>query len=758
MNKLNDLFYAKSSGETLTQHINNVLNQFEKLLDYINLDSIEVEIIRYLIYYHDLGKANPIFQNKIIKIGKLPAKTHSNPPAGGEVWHEYLSPAFVFSEKEKIKNLLNQLNISANNIDLFDFFLFCIISHHHRNNFSYFSGLDAIISKYIGWINKHFSGLQLHHSYRIRDLMNKFEENITLHDWKILFPYRVRWLGALMKCDYAASAQSSINYRNKPETKNSQIDNNNFQFDVETSFEGNYQKFFDSFLTKKQIKLRPFQIKCKKLYDNNVILQASTGMGKTEAAMNWINGQKSFYLLGIRTAVNAMYERFKRIFGVNVTILHGESSFALLSDVNDEDDFDLKLEKTRKLSFPLTVATADQLISSVFKYPGFEFVYLTCTYSKIIIDEIQSFSPASIAAIVVFLKNISNLGGKYMLSTATLPQFLLDELKDTNYVQLEPVLLNLNRHKITIINEPISDSNKLLDIISQNKYKKILILCNTVKRAQSLYEDLINHIDIKLLHSQFIRNDRYQKEQEITSAKPPCVWLSTQIVEASLDIDFDILITEIAPIESLLQRMGRCYRLRQINTDQPNVYIFASNPQDNVKYVYDEFILKKTWEHIQNYDQMILSEVDKMNLINLIFDGEIRKTQYWQKYQETKNLLEMGYRTSSKDKAYENFRDITNNLTVIPEPVYISKKTEINNIIEKIENKNTDKIEKLKLKDQLMSNTITMQYSYRKLYDLLNIQNSKYCSIKNIKIIKNCQYDSSVGLKKQQLNSIDFII
>lgn len=94
--------------------------------------------------------------------------------------------------------------------------------------------------------------------------------------------------------------------------------------------------------------------------------------------------------------------------------------------------------------------------------------------------------------------------------------------------------------------------------------QKVLVICNTVSRAQEVYEKLRERNDsVWLLHSRFIRRDRNlleQKIMEFSESDEAGIWVTTQIVEASLDIDFDILHTEMCTADSLLQRMGRCNR------------------------------------------------------------------------------------------------------------------------------------------------------------------------------------------------------
>ncbi len=575
-------FYAKSLpkpyGETIEEHTSKVKKNFESLKNFIDIDEKEESIIEKIIEFHDLGKINPLFQNKIRK--RLNIKELFD-YKNVKIYHEWLSPSFI-NEKEEliIKEKLKEMNLDADRF--FNLFIFIILSHHYRENQM---ADDDLINEMICWIKNNFR-YEVDYFYNVNHLLNLYNNTENREMWNLFFSYRVTWLGALLKSDYCASAGI------EPEQK----------------YNGSYSLDFDRFIYEKKIKLKDFQIKAKENKDKNIILVASTGIGKTEAAMNWINGQKAFYLLGIRIAVNEMYKRFRYIFGENVALLHGESSyfFAQQDEDNqqDEDDLKIKIEKCRKLCYPLTVATADQLVTAVFKYAGFELTYFTCKYSKIIIDEIQSYSPSSIAAIVVFLKEIHRLGGKFMLMTATLPTFLLDELKDISDLYIfEPQLLEIKRHKICMVDQSI-ESQAAFQIVEKFKNKKILIICNTVKKAQKLFD---NFKDFKpnLIHSRFIMMDRQKKEKLIMEATAPCVWIATEIVEASLDIDFDILITENASIESLLQRTGRCYRGRIYDLKEPNIYIFKSEPYN----IYDKYLFDRTWEVIQSYDNRLISEM-----------------------------------------------------------------------------------------------------------------------------------------------------
>jgi CRISPR-associated endonuclease/helicase Cas3 len=721
----NEIFYAKSNGETIEEHNQKLIDAFESLKNkgfLINwLDENHEKIIREIIYFHDQGKKNPEFQNRMRRVLNLPI-------IGGifeRIPHEWLSPAFISEEKEKkIKSILSCLNLDRD--QFYNFFVFVILSHHHRGYLPDNNKIQSIID----WLNSNYN-LGLDYYYDVQNLLNIYNASEDRERWKRYFVYRIRWLGLLQKCDYAASAG----------------------IDPEQRYNGDFRNDFGNWLKKKNWQLKEFQQKAGECSNKSILIIASTGMGKTEAAMNWINGDKAFYTLGIRIAVNQMYKRFYEIFKDNVILLHGESSLNYAEFAEDENDYEIKIAKARQLSYPLTVATADQLITSVFKFPGFEMVYLTASYSKIIIDEIQSFSPASIAAIVVFLKEITLLGGKFMLMTATLPPFVQKEFEGMSDVVFLGSLLDLKRHRLKLISQEIN-SGETLKIINENKNKKILIICNTVKKAQKLYDFLKeNNFEANLLHSRFIGIHRKWKERQIMLAKAPCIWITTQVVEASLDIDFDLLLTEHASIEALLQRFGRCYRKREYTLNEPNIYIFQAEPSR----IYDPYLFQKSWEVLEEYDNKLLCEEDKQKMIEKIF-LDIEHTNYFNEYKRKKDLLELGYRSENRNQAEEDFREIINNYSVIPIPMYNLYRDKILKILSFIEDLNKPKLERIKMQGKLNNYLIPVQIFGNNRRLLRCIEQSKYCKKHNIMLMEGVSYSFEKGLEFVNLQEEDNII
>lgn len=699
--------YAKSNPpKTIFEHNEELVKNYNILKKYLSSQFIEKydKYLQEMLNLHDFGKINTRFQNKL---GICKKKIPNELTDIQEIPHEWLSLAFISNDLKK-----EILNLGSDKLNLYNVFRYSIAFHHTRNEIfdknNFKSTVEYDLEK-----NKHLLGIK----YTLNKLLNlsNLENNIN-NNFENYFKYLVLFKGILHKCDFSASAG----------------------IPCETEYKGNYKKDFTVGLGKRGIKkLKPFQQNAVNLSDKNIILIASTGIGKTEYSMNWINGNKAFYLLGIRIAVNAMHKRFTDFFSKeNVALLHGDISYFLTNETDSKNDYDHKMSKAKQLCYPLTVATADQIVTSVFKYNGFELPYLVASYSKIVVDEIQSFAPESIACIVVFLQEVSRLGAKFLIMTATLPPFIKNEFKDIAHFE-EPQLSEKKRHKIEVLDRQIEDYG-----FENIKSNNVLIICNTVSKAQKIYEKLKDK-NPKLLHSKFINKHRNVKEKTIMKCNSG-IWITTQIVEASLDIDFDLLLTECCTIDGLLQRFGRCYRKREYYGENPNIIIFNF---DNIsKKIYDTNLLLKSFSILKNYyNRKLLTEENKQEMINKVFQ-DIEKTCYYESYKKYKELLKSGFR-SSKSEAQTLFRKITNTHIVIPEPIYNKNKEEIEKIIFQIEKSNS--LERIKLKEKLNKYCVNLQIFENKAKDLVKPLpvDSKYIKRSEIKMLKGVEYTYEKGVE-----------
>lgn len=196
-----------------------------------------------------------------------------------------------------------------------------------------------------------------------------------------------------------------------------------------------------------------------------------------------------------------------------------------------------------------------------------------------------------------------------------------------------------NEKEIKLKKEKFNDLNSLLDDL-KGKDGVFGIIVNTVRKAQEIAKLCVNNFgdeNVILIHSSFVSTDRLKIEKKITSligkgAKRPkkLIVVGTQVLEQSLDIDFDLLITEIAPIDLLIQRIGRLHRhkiKRPKNFTNPYVYILSKsfNLEDKelfekgTEYVYDKYLLTKTL--ILLPDKIIIPK-DIPKLVKKVYDDE----------------------------------------------------------------------------------------------------------------------------------------
>lgn len=643
-----DLVYAKSNPkQTIKEHTEALINnlcilqkaygkEIENLLpdEYRNL---LWEIMEIVIKYHDLGKVNSLFQNKIRERLKLPLlKPHSDQ----EIPHNFLSPAF-FTEDGLKKYDKDTIKVIVQSI----------VFHHEKGEFSHFKDIEKEIERDLeGRKNL------------VRDIVEIPETlwmgyeryytiRITPKEEKI-YPFYLIVKGLLHRIDHSASAFVDV------EIKDDRLGN--------------------KVLTYLNLKggLRPIQEYTKQNLDKNLIMIASTGIGKTESGLLWAGGDKTFFTLPLRVSVNAIYDRINKKIGYESTGLLHSSSLDHLDYEGYETSYEI-YKNSRQLSYQLNVSTIDQLFNFPFRYGGYEKILSTLLYSKVIIDEIQSYEPKIAAVVLKGLEEVYKWGGKFLIMTATFPQFYLDILKEWNInFEFQEFLTDKKRHKIRVLKNEILEGIGEIEKLSSKQ--KVLVIVNTVKQAKEIYKKLNN---AKMLHSMFIGEDRKRLESEIDEFskddKNSGIWITTQIAEASLDIDFDLLFTELSSLDSLCQRMGRCYRQRCYEANEPNVYIFTKECS-GIGSIYDKEIFEFSEQEITAFDGMLLKEKDKVEMVKRIYSKDrIINTRYYVEFRKALQIIEniFDYELSKKE-ACEILRDIYS-IKVIPLEIFEKYEDEI---------------------------------------------------------------------------------
>lgn len=550
------MLYAKSDPpESINEHTEKLLrnlkilrNVYENIVDKNpNVDERLWNLLEIACVYHDIGKVYTPFQNIILeKLGKEKLYTTFDYES---IKHEQLSPMFIPTDDLNYteKKLIYQ----------------AIYYHHCRVHKKVNSNLVEKIIKED--ILPRYDNIRSEIKYKLKDDLdcnylgyvlgrNKIDEESEVYIKYCLLK------GLLHRLDHSSSADVLV--ENKTEQSLGECTENSLKFKGYNG-KNELQKF------------------CKDNISNNILVIGSTGIGKTEAATIWSDIGKTFFTLPIRTSINAIYDRIKFDIGYkDVGLLHS-SAVDYLEE--KEDKFDYRLyEQTKNLGNRVIVCTIDQIFPFIFRYNGYEKIYATLAFSKVIIDEIQAYSPEITAIILKGIKMINDIGGKFMIMTATLPRIYKDELEKMGIkFKFGEFLKPIMRHKLSINDNSLD--NDIENIINKASSSKVLVILNRIDKANELYLKIKekNIENVNVLHSRFIKNDRSNKENSIINfskeREKTGIWITTQIVEASLDIDFDYLFTEMSTLDSLFQRCGRCYRSRKYEKNEPNIYVYNKN-------------------------------------------------------------------------------------------------------------------------------------------------------------------------------------
>lgn len=643
---------------------------------------------------HDLGKVNLVFQAMICP--KLAEKFYIDVRKTQQIPHGFLSAVTIsLDEFDDLSELFSDKDFGP--------FITAVYYHHDREDHYNSPAIRKYAEKYYmkqieEYLNRKIRKLNCSN---LDDLL--FRNNVYTgkyipdsNAWKEYLLIK----GLLNKFDYTVSAgyenaESAIDLHEKKLVKN-----------------------IEKFLNGKE--LRPAQKFMKMNRDKNLIVIAPTGSGKTEASLLWMNGEKSFYTLPLKVSSNAIYLRIKENYEYkDVALLHSDAMAVYLREYNGNEDIGEKYERSKMLSQPLTVCTVDQLFRFVYRALGTEIFAATLKYSKLVLDEIQAYEPRVIATIIYGLKMIQEMGGKFAIITATFPPVLKYFMEQYGLVEGKQYIFKdftgkeyqvekYPRHKVEIRHSEMN----LDEIRLRGKNRKVLVICNTVSKAQKLYKKLEGE-NVWLLHSKYIRRDRAFLERKImgfSESGESGIWITTQIVEASLDIDFDILYTEMCTADSLLQRMGRCNRKGRYCPNEANIVVFDNRngvSEGKRRSVYEDKLYDRSLELLSKYEHILFSEDKKTAYMNEVYsvDG-VKETIYFENIQKDLKLFSEIHPTEySADEA--EVRDIRS-VTIVPENVYVENQNLFEYGVEFLKKPNMSREARSLIKSKLENLTLSL--------------------------------------------------
>ncbi|UIR57328.1 CRISPR-associated helicase Cas3' [Sphingobacterium sp. SRCM116780] len=387
----------------------------------------------------------------------------------------------------------------------------------------------------------------------------------------------------------------------------------------------------------RQHPLYPLSYKNAHSNKKHTIVIACTGAGKTDYLFRRCRG-RVFYTLPFQASINAMYKRVGRDLeeenpNIDIRVLHSTSIIVK----RKEEEEEVALQSL--IGSAIKILTPHQLATIALGMKGYEAMILDLKGCDIILDEIHTYSGVSQALVLKLIEVLKAINCHIHIGTATMPTILYNKVKellgeDVLEVKLENEELDkFNRHIV----HKLESFEIAKNIISEgvNNAQKILVVMNTIKDSQEVFKyinDNYPHIPSMLLHSKFKRGDRNIKERqllglddngapinEFNTSKEACIVVSTQIVEVSLDISFDIMITATAPLDAMIQRFGRVNRKRNIETigKLKNVYVIAPSETSKEAKPYDLTILQKSFDVLD--DGKVLEERKLQPKIDQVF-------------------------------------------------------------------------------------------------------------------------------------------
>jgi len=582
-------------GKTLGEHIRECMELTFRFLNFYNLYAYK-ELAEDLCYYHDLGKLKDTWD----------VNNENNPP------HSPFSFLILFNKNSRKLEKCPILGL--------------FILRHHGN-------LRRIEDGDILRVKNEASENE---KDQIDNEMKKWRKNLYKYIAKLDLTSKINLVDTygLFRFADILSASGLTNYKiNKP---------NKSVKDLKT--------WILRKIRKKGLKVRNealrTQISLGRI-SSNLLIRAPTGWGKTAASLSYAIGKNSriIYVLPTITSIKSFYDDLCDFFGKENV---GELFY--YADVEA-----VKREKTdfRELMFssyfakPIIVTTLDQLLL-VFLQVGKYFMKRPhLRNSVIILDEVHTFSQNMLYILSYFIEKFTEIYNiRFCVMSATFPTVLRDHFK--NLLQRVKVLwLNnefKNRRRVIyklMKRDVLEVIEEIIELYrSHRKPFRMVIVCNTVEKSQRVFEKLQvlkSETNMELLHSRFIYKHRCEKESRISNWMrngESFILVATQVIEVSLDISFDFMVTECAPLESLVQRFGRVNRYKN-RTKKINIWItFPTEMKVKKKYPYEKKDIVNTWKLLKDL------EGDLENELQLIEEYDKVATLSQIKQKEIYNLLE----------------------------------------------------------------------------------------------------------------------
>lgn len=648
-------------------------------------------LIGYLAALHDWGKAHPYFQ---LKWKQMPYREQLE--ADGMLTP--VSDAIIrdFRHERYSKALLRKLfrdNCIFSNVSEV---LPELVGLHHQGKIN--AEMDNTIPKRMQ--KALWEKMQSELEKQMRDA---FLPNLSLlnHSCSDVSSFAIILLGAIILSDWICSGmRKDEDQQPSLELAFSWLEKCGLVPDLYLPNVGQIDKLF-CWMDRRE--LRNIQLSAETLtYDDIalMIIEAPMGEGKTETALFAANSichqqnKNGFYIALPTTATgNQMYHRVNSLFSDHnlgkVRLLHGNAWMVESADQSKTGNSDEEREQRSRWLSPLrkgllsqyAVGTVDQAMMAVLdaKYSVLRLMGLLD--KVLIIDEIHAYDTYMYEIIQRLLEWCRSLHIPVVLLSATLPEEkksrFLQTNQGSNYVCKNPDYPLITTAswsneicEIAVPGKPAIQRNYVMNLlrygngfssIAQSAIERVknggccCVLLNTVNRAQQAYSEIKRIAGgdtyVLLFHARFPAESRQQIEDKCTSLfgktadedRPKkAILVCTQVMEQSLDVDFDTMITDLAPIDLLLQRMGRVHRFSQTKRPEqlqtPSVSVITGKKPEadcDDDLIYAPVFLLRTLHVLQQKCNIRVPE-EIRTLVNTVYSGNIKddeEIRRWTKQQ-----------------------------------------------------------------------------------------------------------------------------